>query len=304
MEQQQQQQQQPIIAHENGDNMNNVVVNALNFPRLVTPTFMPEEIDNWFYLLESYFAASNILSDQTKFDTVRSQFPISRLRELRPLAEASMQQPRGTRYEHLKANLLNVLQESQQRRLRQILEDMPLGDKKPSQLYHDLVYSAQNAISESALLDLWYTRLPESVASSAMITNTSTLDKLRMADVTYDNWQLRNSSSSKSASVFKINSKKTGDTQTDLQDMFQQFNNWMLNNGNVRNSRSRERSRSRSRQYQPRTNSQNSRRNDHSIEQFNDCWYHRTFGIKATNCKKPCSFQNHRNSSSILPSQP
>lgn len=102
-----------------------------------------------------------------------------------------MQQPRGTRYQHLKAHLLNVLKESQQRRLRQIFEDMPLGDKKPSQLYYNMVYSAQNAISQSALFDLWYTRLPESAASSAMITNTSMLDKLRIADVTYENWQLK-----------------------------------------------------------------------------------------------------------------
>lgn len=289
-------QQHDDIAPGNGDHIGSVAVNAINYPRLITPVFMADDIENWFYLLESFFAASNIRADQTKFDTVRSQFPISRLRELRPLADASMLQPRGNRYEHLKLILLNNLQESQQRRLRQLLENMPIGDRKPSQLYHDMVYAAKNAISESALQDLWYTRLPESVASSAMITTTSTIDKLRMADITYENWQLRNSSSFKSATIFKINNEeKTTDSKTELEKMFTQFTEWMSNNDSKRISRPRERSRSRS--HQPRNNSNTQRRSDHSIDQFTDCWFHRTFGNKATNCKKPCTFLGRRNAS-------
>lgn len=204
----------------------------------------------------------------------------------------------------MKAFLLNHLQESKQCRLRQLLENMPLGDCKPSQLYHDMVYAAKNAISDSALQDLWYTRLPESVASSAMITTTSTIDKLRMADITYENWQLRNSSSVKSASITKINTEeKATDSKTELEKMFTQFTKWLSSNDSQRLSRPRERSRSRS--YQPRDKSQNpprensrtQRRSDHSIDQFNDCWYHRTFGNKATSCKKPCTFQVRRNAS-------
>lgn len=89
-------------------------IEAVNYPRLEAPSFIADDVDNWFYLLESYFAASNIRSDQVKFDTVRSRFPISRLRELRPLADAAMQQQQGQRYNHLKTNLLALLQDSQQ----------------------------------------------------------------------------------------------------------------------------------------------------------------------------------------------
>lgn len=164
---------------------------------------------------------------------------------------------------------------------------MPLGDKKPSLLYHDMVHAAQNAMSESALLDLWYTRLPESVASSAMTITSSTLDKLRMADITFENWQLRSTHAVNAASSSSSASRAT----PDLEKLFAQFAKWMSDNqsSNQRNSRPRERSKSQNRQKREATPS--GKRRDESLEQFDDCWYHRSFGNKATNCRKPCKFR-------------
>lgn len=164
---------------------------------------------------------------------------------------------------------------------------MPLGDKKPSQLYHDMVHAAQNAMSESALLDLWYTRLPESVASSAMTVTSSTLDKLRLADITFENWQLRNIHAVNATSTASCVSKPSPDLET----FFAQFAKWMSDNQPPKQHNSRPRERSKSQNRQKREVTPKGNRRDEPVEQFHDCWYHRTYGNKATNCRKPCKFR-------------
>lgn len=149
-----------------------------------------------------------------------------------------------------------------------------------------MVHASQNAMSESALIDLWYTRLPETVASAAMIITSSTLDRLRKVDTTYENWQLRNSCSVNAAS------STSGKSESEFEKLVAQLTKWMADNkqGNQRSSRNRSQSRSRG----AKDATQSQRRRDESIDQFDDCWYHRTFGRKATSCRKPCNFRSPR----------
>lgn len=282
-------------------------VQAINYPKLEAPKYMPDNVEGWFYLLESYFSASGIRVDQVKFDTVRSRFPATRINELRPLAEAADRDaPANGKYEMLKTSLISYLQDSQQRRLRQVLQEMPLGDKKPSQLYHDMVHAAGSALSESALLDLWCSRLPEWVASTAIAASGPTADKLRMADISYENFQLRSGSAVNAvgsahkqpptANMLALSQSSTSDTAA-LRQMLDEFTKMFMAQKQTaqaapsQRSRSRERSQARQQSKQRSDSSQGDQRRDESIEQFDDCWYHRTFGRKATKCRQPCKFR-------------
>lgn len=270
-----------------------VAVNAVNYPKLSAPEFMADNVEGWFYLLESYFSASGIRVDQVKFDTVRSRFPPKRINELRPLAEkADRDATDNNKYELLKTSLIAYLQDSQQRRLRQVLQEMPLGDKKPSQLYHDMVHAAGTALSESALLDLWHSRLPEWVASTAISATGTTTDKLRMADMSYENFQLRSGHSINAiASSSHIAHPAAAVAPIDvasLRLMVDEISKALaFNQTSSRRSRSRERSSPRQRSASVHSQ----QRTAESVERFDDCWYHRTYGKKATNCRSPCKFR-------------
>lgn len=113
--------------------------------------------------LEFWFTASGVLDDNRKYNLVMAQVPSStKLMELRPIID---EVPNLNRYIYIKRALIEHFSDSQQRRLQKVISDMPLGDNKRSKLFYDMSRTANGALSDAVLVDLWAARLPNAQAA-------------------------------------------------------------------------------------------------------------------------------------------
>lgn len=161
---------------------------ASAFPRLPIPPITESNIDGYFYSIDFWFRASGITDDNRKFNTVLGQVPPQKLIDLRAIIEKA---PASSKYDYIKDELTKHYSDSQQRRLRKVLSDMPLGDMKPSQLFNSMSRVADGALTESALLELSQTRLPTHTHAAIAASEGSTESKLRIADVINDSMDFR-----------------------------------------------------------------------------------------------------------------
>lgn len=286
------------------DGAQDAQVNANFYARIQMPQFVEADVNNWFYMVDFYFRAAGITSDARKFDTVCSQLPASRITELRPVLDAA---PVQGRYEYVRNQLTAHFTDSQQRRLSRVLQDMPLGDKKPSRLYYDMLQTAGAALGEQVLLDLWASRLPSSVQAVVIVVTGTTQEKLRVADTVMENMELRHVNAATTVqaayrppstlSYMDDAATATGAQSSEVTKLINEFKKVLTNvQWEQQEQQRRPRLRTPARASQSETQSQ--RRRDGSIEQFDDCWYHRTFGKRATSCRPPCNFRRERSPAS------
>lgn len=267
---------------------------AANFhARLQMPMFIETDVDAWFYQLNFFFRASGIGQDAKKFDTVCSQLPASRISELRPIIDAA---PPRDKYEYIQTQLINYFAESQPRRIRRIIHDMPLGDMRPSQLYFDMVRAAKGSLNEQVLLDLWASRLPPYAQAIVITAKGSALEKTRIADMVTENADLRqlNAVNRPNAAAGESDAQGQGSlTEAPTPSEAAQLISAVSRLLEQRNPNRSSRARGHTSQNSSRVTPSSQRRRESSIEQFNDCWFHRTFGNRAVNCRPPCKFHQH-----------
>lgn len=242
---------------------------------LKLPPFWPADPALWFAHVESLFATRSISSQITKFHYAVSALSPTEAAEVRDII---MSPPTDTPYDKLKHELIKRMTASEQRRLRQLLTEEELGDRKPSQLLRRMRQLIGTAtIDDSILRELFLQRLP---TNARMILTTSTgvpLDALaELADKI-----LENASSTFEAPTLTITELTPRDTQLQrLQAQVDKLTQLFTENLHVPRPR-RQTYRSPSRQ----------RRSSHSREHDNTiCWYHAQFGAQAHKCCPPCSF--------------
>lgn len=243
-------------------------------------------IESYFLSLEFWFAASGIGNqhDTRKYNIVMAQVPPNKLTELRSIIDAT---PATEKYAYIKRKLSEHFADSQQRRLQRVLSEMPLGDMKPSQLFNEMRRVAGNSLCEPVLFDLWASRLPPHAQAAVIASKGDSSDKATIADAIVDSMSLRNINavstnnpeiatasatvppSPPSSSIEQLQ-REIAELTRAVKRMFQA----------TYDQRDRSRSRSRSRVNENRDSGLSSEM----------CWYHRTFGGKARQCRKPCSF--------------
>lgn len=207
----------------------------------------------------------------------------TKLLELRSIID---ELPHLNRYAYIKRKLIDHFADSQQRRLQKVLSEMPLGDRKPSQLFYNMAQTANGTLSDAVLLDLWATRLPSHAQAAVAASQGTTAERVRIADAVAESMSMRTINA-----VEHLSSHATGpstDTQwpqlealkIEIAAMFRD-----LRSEQRRNSRSRNSSRNRSQ----------SRHRESSMENFDHCWYHRKFGASARACRHPCAYKKSDN---------
>lgn len=274
--QQQQQQQQE---EQQDEHVAAEIAAGTAFPRIPLPIMVDGSIDAYFMSLDFWFLASGVQNDTRRFNTVMAQVPPAKLLELRSIIDAC---PDRNKYNYIKQKLIEHFADSQQRRLQRVLSDMPLGDKKPSQLYYDMSRTANGALSDAVLLDLWAARLPTHAQAAVVASQGAVSERVRIADAITESMSMRSINSFESSSS-SSSSLPTADAQwpgmdvlrSEISAMFRSFEAGLRQTGRS-HSRVRDVSRNRS---------QSRGREDSDL-----CWYHRRFGNKATTCRRPCKF--------------
>lgn len=235
------------------------------------PPFWHARPELWFAQIESQFATAGTTAELTKYHTVVAAIDGTILSQV---SDIILNMPKENQYATLKKRLLEEFADSEQKRLKKLLQDIELGDMRPSQLLREMKNLAGNQIDDAFLKSMWMTRLPNHMRTIISISR-ETLDNIAvMAD--------KISEVNDNSSVQELSLAKAPTTNnTTLQQQLQQLTREVASlKTQFQRSRSRNRSNSGNR------NRSNTREETQSNGK---CWYHRKFGSKAKKCKEPCS---------------
>ncbi|XP_037805540.1 uncharacterized protein LOC119599715 [Lucilia sericata] len=143
------------------------------------PPFWKTNSKLWFSQIESQFFNSGISQDATKYHALVGSVESDILNAVSHIIENP---PTQNMYDTLKSALLNEFQDSEEKRLQKLLENIQLGDKRPSTLLREMRQLSSGKMSDDMLKSLWFQRLPATLKAVLSISSDS-LDKLAvMAD--------------------------------------------------------------------------------------------------------------------------
>ncbi|KAL0820942.1 hypothetical protein ABMA28_005599 [Loxostege sticticalis] len=239
------------------------------------PPFWADRPAIWFSQAEAQFDIAGITSDATKYNYIISQLD----QRLALEVEDIITNPPKTeeRYTKLKQELIRRLSMSEEQRVRQLISEEELGDRRPSQFLRHLRSLAGAALSDDNILrQLWMRRLPTPV--QAILASQAELSLDKIAD-------LADKVSEVTTSHHQVFACTTPAAPTSvLEKLVSQVEELQLQVAALSSDqRGRPRYRSNSRQSRDGTPS------------TKWCWYHRKFNAKATRCTQPCSW-NQENS--------
>lgn len=240
------------------------------------PSFWPDKPAVWFAQVEAQFQIAGITSDNTMFNYVIAQLD----QKLAGEVEDLITRPPviGQQYAKLKEELIRRLSMSEEQRVRQLISEEELGDRRPSQFLRHLRSLAGGALAdENIFRQLWLRRLPQQVQAILASQAELSLDKLsELGDKVMEiagPKQVFSCSSTASAPA----------SQNELSLRMERLEKQIAAlSVSDRPGRSRQRSvssrRSRSRAATPRAGPK-------------VCWYHKKFNEKANRCIAPCNWK-------------
>lgn len=239
--------------------------------RIPMPPLNRENIELWFIQLDHWFKINHIKSDTTKFSTTIAALDANLIKQVYDIVARP---PETNKFSAIKEAVIRNFADSEQRRIRKYVSGIQLGDRKPSHLLNDLRQFGDTEQNESSLKGLWMQRLPVEV-QTGLVTVQASLSKLaELADAGMENFRVGNISSTEAQTATVERADASAATTCEISELRQEIR--ALTNRIDEMQRSGSRSRSHSR---PRARPTGE----------TECWYHKTFGSEAKNCKKPCS---------------
>lgn len=237
------------------------------FERMPMPAETNTNIESWFTSMEYWFDTTGIFLEQQRCATVLAAIDPNVLTQLHEMICAA---PAIGKYDFIRQKLIDHYADSEQRKLNRLLSEMPLGDKRPSELYHDMKRVAGNVLGEAGL---WAQRLPEAARPVVAASTGSATEFTRIADSIVDVHSPR--------TVNQVVSNPLNDV-SELRTMINELKAKI-----DQNSRSRSHSRKRNSNFghrrsqtpSSRSNSNNRNGNDNNGNgNDGECWYHATYG--------------------------
>lgn len=273
------------------------------------PEFLPENVDLWFWQVESAFTAANIRADAKKYHTIIGQLPSTVIVKLADCR--TNPPPRGEMYTKLKEKIVKEYADSAEKNITKLLEDMPIGDRKPSQLLAEMRSRAANTpINDELFCHFWMRNLPDTIRAILSTDNSSSLTtKATMADKIYD--AMRTTFGGLSRTVNEVQSNKTQTRNVNFnqptaaaaesapKDLVSIVASLANEVKQLRMSQRRPRSKTpcpSSSSHQSKNASENSSQDTSTKREFDYCWWHFKHGAQAQKCKQPCKWSQSNNS--------
>lgn len=247
------------------------------------PPFMRSDPEFWILRCEAIFDMYHVRSQQRRYSHLMSALPEAIALEVRDFFEKA---PDSDPYSALRQAIIDRTAISDQKRIKELLSEVSLGDRTPSQLLRHMKHLAGNSrLDNKFLKELWLQRLPENLRSllSIFMDNIGLEDLAVKADRAYEHTNSR---------VLEVreDSNETSSTMKLLSDIQQR-----LANLEVRRP-------SRSSTHRPRSNSRpvgkHSRSSSRSSVSHDICWFHATYGDKARRCRPGCQYKSGKGQAS------
>lgn len=245
-----------------------------------TPLFWRDRPSLWFAQLEAILAP-NKLSDEAK-----SQFVISHLerQDLEQISDLLLRPPANDKFKALKNRLIDVYEESEERRLQRLMEGLDLGDLTPSQLLRRIRdMSGASGTPPAVLQVLWMNKLPAHVRA-ILSASSGDLDTLaKVADKVISHCQ-------PTASISALNTvSRHRSSSPDLATTLREINQRLAALEAV--SSPPRQPRYPYRRSRPGNWNRSASRRRATSRQGSYCFYHRRFGTEARKCEPPCNFR-------------
>lgn len=244
---------------------------------LKIPPFWKANPALWFFQIEAQFHNNRIISDNSRFNAIIASLDPEVLNEVSDLVQKP---PSQDKYAIFKSQLVARFTESKERQLNRLLTSLELGDKRPSSLLREMRRLAGDTVPDDMLSTIWMSRMPNHVRAILSASQHIDLNALsEIADKIMDNMT--------SNAVFATEACDDNKISSDLDRRLKDIESTLASlTALVGRSSIHPRSRSRSK---PRTRSTSSRAKSRDPN-TSLCYFHRKFGDKAINCKKPCNF--------------
>lgn len=243
----------------------------------------------WFVQAEAQFSLARVTADQSKYNYVVSSLPQDIAESIADL----LQDPPTTNiYDKLKQTLIERNSLSLERRIKKIISDEEMGDKKPSEFYRSLknLAGTTGTIGDELIKKLWFQRIPHVINIALIPLKDGALNKLlEVADQVWEALSTSNISSVSESSTSNLNKIPIVNTESDkrYERLEQEISELKQMVSNMASNRSRTPNRNNSRY---RSNSFRNR--SYSRERSNSrgrlCYYHFKFGELARKCTLPC----------------
>lgn len=247
---------------------------------LRAPPFWKENPALWFRQLESQFITNGITRSASKYHITVAALETSIITQVSDLI---LNPPEQNMYETLKARLESHFAESEERKFKKLLNEIDLGDKRPSHLLREMRELAGNRVGEELLKSLWLQRLPPQIQAILSTSEGTTFKLAEMADKiceAVDRRDVSAISTSQNSSADIVRLEKQISELTKLVSEMSRSDRGR--DATPRNSRQRSRSNTRNTCQKSGSRSQSA---NSSV-----CWFHYKFGDQAKNCRAPCSF--------------
>lgn len=244
------------------------------------PTFTSANIEMWFWTVEKWFASMRVFDDDQRFSTVLLALPPQTVAVFKEQLDAP---PSSGKYEFVKKLVIRQLSRNQFERIKALVADSDLGDRKPSELYAEMRQLAGSSITHAALKGLWILRLPEQMRPSLALSSDIPAEFLRDADLMFEvTPRIQVNTVAASTSLVPSHVANLA-PQDDLQICA------VSNKSNPAKGR-----------HRLLDQSSKNPRNDMSRPGAQTrCFYHSMFGSKARKCRSPCSWSRMDPSSDV-----
>lgn len=238
------------------------------------PQFWPRNPEVYFEQIEATFRTSKITVSRTKYDYLLQAIPGEVMENVMDVLVKC--RTCDTPYEELKKQLIQRHSVSESSRVEQLLSDLEIGDRKPSEFFRSMSNTARNApgISEDLVKTLWLRRLPQGLETLLKpFVETKDIDAItKLADELHDVQKRRSTVASVNKSEEDSRFDKLQSEMSEIRKMIAQMSY------NDNSSRSRSRSKSRDRKF-----------SSPDASKSRLCYFHFKFGDEATKCKgQPC----------------
>ena len=240
------------------------------------PPFWKKNVKVWFLQVESQFITSNITCEKTKYHYVLGSLDSEIAETISDfISQPLTRQP----YQDLKNKLINEYSESEQRKIKKLLTELELGDKKPSVLLRQMRELAGTSVQDDFLKSMFLQRLPVNIRT-VLASSSDNLNSLAtMADKIIE----INGAPTFVSNIDKTASDNASVRLTNLETQIAQLTTSIER---LTHNRKFDRSRSRSRSRSSQANQL--------------CWFHKNFKEKAKKCSAPCNFtQVHASGTSV-----
>lgn len=240
------------------------------------PPFCRNDPSLWFIQLDAQFRLGNITVDDTQFYTAISALESDVLQSVRDIV---LNPPSSDKYKALKEKLIAVYTESETVKIKQLLQDLQLGDMRPSQLLSKMSDLAAGNLTDTMLKTLWMNRLPANMQAILAASSESLVKIAEIAD------KIHELAAPAQLHAVQASIPSVAALQAQINELTNQVAKLVASQSKPQN-----RSASRSRQ----------RHRSSSRKRFKSpppgiCFYHHNFGNKAKKCVSPCNYRDSGN---------